>query len=381
MKIIVLGAGLVGTPMALDLAQNDKMDVTLVDYDATALKKVAQVSSIKTKQMDLAKPEQVKKLVQDYDQVLSAVPGFMGFRTLKAIIEAQKNVVDIAFFPEDPFELHELALERNVTAVVDCGVAPGMSHLLTGYIENQLDVLQKVRIYVGGLPVVRKWPYEYKAVFSPLDVIEEYTRPARLVENGLIVEKTALSEAELLDFPGVGTLEAFNSDGLRTLTKTISAPDMAEKTLRYPGHIQLMQVLRHSGFFNKEAFDIDGQKISPLSLTSKLLQKDWKLNPGEKDLTVMQIFGEGQKDHAHYRYTYDLLDFYSEKTGIHSMARTTGYTATVCSQLLAEGQIARKGIVVPEYLGADEDLVDKILAGLRARGIEYTSKIEKIPAA
>jgi len=378
MKIIILGAGLVGTPMALDLSQNKKFEVTLVDRDAASLDRAAAVSPIKTIQMDLADPEHVKKLVKDYDQVLSAVPGFMGFQTLKAILEAEKNVVDIAFFPEDPFELHELALKKNVTAVVDCGVAPGMSHILTGYIENQLDTLHKVRIYVGGLPVVRTWPYEYKAVFSPLDVIEEYTRPARLVESGKVVEKTALSEQELLDFPGVGTLEAFNSDGLRTLTQTISAPDMAEKTLRYPGHIQLMQVLRHSGFFEKEELDIEGQKVSPLSLTSKLLQKDWKLQPGEKDLTVMKVQAEGEKDGSSYRYSYDLLDYYDEKTRIHSMARTTGYTATVCSSLLAEGQISRKGIVVPEYLGSDDELVKNFLSGLQEKGIEYKEQIEEI---
>ena len=378
MKLIVLGAGLIGTPMALDLAQKEQFEVTLVDHDANALEKAASISSIKTIQMDLADPEHVKKLVMDYDQVLNAVPGFMGFQTLKAILEAEKNVVDIAFFPEDPFELHKLALEKNVTAIVDCGVAPGMSHILTGYIENQLDVLHKIRIYVGGLPVVRTWPYEYKAVFSPLDVIEEYTRPARLVENGQVVQKAALSEPELLDFPEVGTLEAFNSDGLRTLTKTISAPDMAEKTLRYPGHIQLMQVLRHSGFFEKEELDIAGQKISPLSLTSKLLQKDWKLQPGEKDLTVMQVVGEGEKDGSGYRYTYDLLDYYNDETNIHSMARTTGYTATVCSQLLADGPILQKGIVAPEYLGSDAGLVKKILFGLQEHGIVYNEKIEEI---
>lgn len=378
MKIIILGAGLVGTPMALDLAQDERFQITLVDKDGAALKKASENPRIDTIEMDLSDSAHVKNIVENYDQVLSAVPGFMGFQTLKAVIEAGKNVVDIAFFPEDPFELHELAVKNNITALVDCGVAPGMSHILTGYVQHQLESLQKVRIYVGGLPVVRTWPYEYKAVFSPLDVIEEYTRPARLVQDGKVIEKPALSETELLEFPGVGSLEAFNSDGLRTLTQTISAGDMSEKTLRYPGHVKLMETFRHSGFFGKDKIEIEGQLLSPLSLTSKLFEKDWKLQSGERDLTVMQIQVTGEKEGSTYLYTYDLLDYFDEASDIHSMARTTGYTATVCSRLMADGQINHKGIVVPEYLGPDTELVERILSGLKERGIDYKEKIEKI---
>ncbi len=377
MKIIVLGAGLVGTPIALDLAADKTLSVTLVDKSKQALKR-AQQQGIQTKEMDLSNPAEVSKLVKPFDFVVSAVPGLMGYRTLEAVIEAGKNVVDIAFFPEDPFQLHEKALKNKVTAIVDCGVAPGMSHILTGYAQHLLDSMQKVRIYVGGLPLVRKWPYEYKAVFSPLDVIEEYTRPARVVENGKVVFKEALSEAEYLDFPQIGTLEAFNSDGLRTLTKTIDAPDMCEKTLRYPGHVQLMQVLRHSGFFSKEKININGNDVRPLDVTAKLLQKDWKLNSGEQDLTVMKIQAEGKKDSEILRYTYDLLDHFDVKTNIHSMARTTGYTASVVARLAASGRIDEKGIVVPEYLGKHPEIVQEILKGLKKRGIEYIETIKKI---
>lgn len=376
MKIIVLGAGLVGTPIALDLAADSTLSVTLVDKSEQALKR-AQQQNIKTKVLDLSNPAEVSKLVKPFDFVVSAVPGFMGYRTLEAIIDAGRNVVDIAFFPEDPFELNEKALNKKVTAIVDCGVAPGMSHILTGYARHLLDSVQKVRIYVGGLPLVRTWPYEYKAVFSPLDVIEEYTRPARVVENGKVVIKEALSEPEYLDFRNIGTLEAFNSDGLRTLTQTIDAPDMCEKTLRYPGHIQLMQVLRHSGFFSKNKIKVAGGEVSPLDVTAQLLQKDWKLHPGEKDLTVMKIIVEGKKDGEGRSYTFDLLDFYDDQTNIHSMARTTGYTASVVARLAASGKVREKGIVVPENLGKYPEIVRQILSDLKQRGIEYKESIEK----
>ncbi len=183
MKVIVLGAGLVGAPMAIDLAKDPKFEVTVADFRLDALEKLEGKHSIKTIRMDLSLPEDVKLIIEGFDYVVNAVPGFMGFQTMKAIIEADKDVVDIAFFPEDAFELSELAEKHNVTAIVDCGVAPGMSNILSGYVDSILDKTENVLIYVGGLPAIRQWPYEYKAPFSPIDVIEEYTRPARYIEN------------------------------------------------------------------------------------------------------------------------------------------------------------------------------------------------------
>ncbi len=374
MKIAVLGAGLVGGHMATDLAHQSRFEVSLADKDPNALEKVAGLP-IHTQKLDLSDSRTLKKYVEPFDLICSAVPGFMGFETLKLIIDAGKNVVDIAFFPEDPFLLKELAQEKQVTAIVDCGVAPGMSHILTGYAASTMDELDNVRIYVGGLPQIRTWPYEYKAVFSPVDVIEEYTRPARLVENGKVVEKEALSEPEILYFEGIGSLEAFNSDGLRTLTQTIKAKNMAEKTLRYLGHIELMRVLRHSGFFDKQEVEIKGQRIRPVDLTAQLLLRDWKLNAGEKDLTVMKVVAEGMKDGKRMKMEFDLTDFYDETNEVHSMARVTGYTATVVAGLLADGKIKEKGLVVPEYLGFDSQTVTSILEGLNRRGVHYRKTI------
>jgi saccharopine dehydrogenase-like NADP-dependent oxidoreductase len=236
MNIIVLGAGLVGAPMAADLAADSSFKVTVADVDTKKLDDLEH-QPVSLVQQDLSEPDNVYKLARKNDLVLNALPGFLGFKTLEAVIKAGKNVVDIAFFPEDPFLLDKPAKNKKVTAVVDCGVAPGMSNILTGHACRMLDKTESVLIYVGGLPEYREWPYEYKAVFSPLDVIEEYTRPARYVENGKLVTRPALSDAELLDFPPLGTLEAFNSDGLRSLANTIDSPNMKEKTLRYPGHI------------------------------------------------------------------------------------------------------------------------------------------------
>jgi saccharopine dehydrogenase-like NADP-dependent oxidoreductase len=378
MKIIVLGGGLVGGPMAADLAADSRFDVTVADIDEDVLRRLRSKYAVKTIHKDLSLPQDVKRLVWDYNFVLSAVPGFLGFQTLKAVIEAKKNVVDITFFAEDPFELDELASRSGVTALVDCGVAPGMSNILIGYVHGQLDETQTIMIYVGGLPEIRERPYEYKAVFSPPDVIEEYVRPARYIENGTLVVRPALSEPELLDFPGVGTLEAFNTDGLRTLAKTIPAPNMKERTLRYPGHIEKIALLRETGFFSREEIDIRGVRIRPLDVTAKLLFSKWKLHEKDRDITVLKIIVEGKKDGKRKRFTYDLLDRFDSSTGIHSMARTTGYTATVVLRMIARGMYAKKGISAPEFIGSRPECVRYILDGLRERGVIYRETIEDI---
>ncbi|MFC1782279.1 saccharopine dehydrogenase family protein [Planctomycetota bacterium] len=378
MKVIVLGAGLVGGPMALDLAWDSQFEVGAADVNKDALDKLKKHTSIATKQTDLSDPVHVKNLVADYDMVISAVPGYLGFLTLKAVIEAGKNVVDIAFFAEDPFQLDSLAKKNGVTALVDCGVAPGMSNILIGHVDKQLDQTESAVIYVGGLPKERQRPYEYKAGFSPIDVIEEYTRPARFVRNGQVVTKPALSDPELIEFPEVGTLEAFNSDGLRTLIETINAPNMIEKTLRYPGHIEKIAVLGETGFFRTDQIEVKGVKIRPLDLTTQLLFPLWKLGEQEADFTVMRIIVEGIKDDAQLRITFNLLDRYDPTTRTHSMARTTGYTATAVLRMIGRGLYNRTGISPPEFIGRQPQCVDFIRRELQTRGIIYRETTEKI---
>lgn len=377
-KIIVLGSGLVGAPMALDLAQDPGFEVTAADISAEALQKCAKNKAIRLVQADLSDADRVRELVASHDLALNSVPGFLGYQTLRAVIEAGRDAVDIAFFPEDPFMLDERAKNKGVTAVVDCGVAPGMSNLLVGHVHRQLDATHSALIHVGGLPELRVWPWEYKAVFSPSDVIEEYVRPARYVENGKLVVRPALSDPEYLNLPGVGSLVAFNSDGLRTLARTLDIPNMKEKTLRYPGHIEKIAVLRETGFFSQEPVEVHGVRIRPVDFTARLLFPLWKLQPGETDLTVMQVVVEGEKGGARVRHTYDLLDRFDAASGVHSMARTTGYAATAAARMVASGLFARKGIIPPEYVGEQPQCVEFILKQLADRGVEYKHKIETI---
>jgi len=367
-KVVVLGAGLVGKAIALDLSKN--FDVTSVDINEAALTQISN-EGIKTQKADLSNKTILKSLLQPYDLVIGAMPGFMGFETCKTVIESGKNMVDISFFPEDPFLLDELAKENKVTIVTDCGVAPGMGNIILGY-HNQKMKIDSYECLVGGLPVVREWPYEYKAVFSPIDVIEEYIRPARYVQNGVVVTKEALSDAELVHFNEVGTLESWNSDGLRSLIKTMPhIPDMIEKTLRYPGCIEYLRVLRASGFFSYEEMNVKGVKIRPIDLTAKLLFPKWKLKPGEEEFTVMRIKISGTEKDQPKMIQYQLYDRTEKSSGTLSMARTTGYTCTAVAHLLSDGKYTRKGISPPEYLGEDESNFHFIINYLKDRGVIY----------
>lgn len=375
MNVLVLGAGLVGAPMARDLADDPGMHVTVADINAKALAKLAASQRIETVRADLADQTILTRVLEPADLVVNAVPGCMGFAVLNTIIEAGKDAVDIAFFPEDPFPLDALAKEKGVTVVVDCGVAPGMSNMLVGHCHSHLDRTDSAQIFVGGLPEIRQWPYEYKAVFSPSDVIEEYVRPAFYVENGVLVKRPALSDPEYIDFPGIGTLEAFNTDGLRSLYKTLKIPNMKEKTLRYPGHIEKVRLLRASGFFSTDPIEVSGVRIRPLDVTSQLLFPMWQLKEGEVDITVMKIVVEGEKDGQRICITWDLTDRYDPETGIHSMARTTGYTATMVARLIRAGGFNQKGVIPPEYIGSDSACMDFILDGLADRGVVYRESV------
>lgn len=367
-KIVVFGAGLVGNAIAIDL--NKKHQVTSVDINPESLKILKTRHNINILTADLSKKEVIQDIVKDFDLVIGAVPGFMGYAMLKSVIEAGKNIVDISFFPENALELDNFAKEHGVVAVTDCGVAPGMANIILGYHNERMNV-EKYICYVGGLPLIREWPYEYKAVFSPIDVIEEYIRLARYVENSNVIIREALSDPELINFKKVGTLEAFNTDGLRSLIFTMKIPNMIEKTLRYPGCIEYIRVLRESGFFSYDEIDVKGKKVRPIDVTAKLLFPKWKLKPGEGDFTIMRLIIRGQENQQEKAYIYDLYDEYNKESDTISMARTTGYTCSAVANLVLNGKYDRIGISPPEYVGIEEENYRYILKYLKDRKINY----------
>ncbi len=368
-NIIVIGAGMVGSAMARDLSKNH--EVTSADINEQALSRLSNKFGIITRKLNAANEQELKSAIADFDLVVCAVPGFMGFQTLKWIIEAGKNVADISFFPENSLELDALAKQHGVTALVDIGVAPGVDNLILGYYNERMK-LDMFECLVGGLPKVKKWPFAYKAPFSPIDVIEEYTRPARYVEHGSEVVRDALTDAELIEFEHVGTLESFNTDGLRSIIHTMPhIPNMKEKTLRYPGHIDLIKALKASGFFSEKKINVNGMEVSPLDVTCKVLLNEWKLGDEEEEFTVMRVTVEGVENGARKKLVYQLYDEYDHETKVSSMSRTTGYTCTAAANLILEGKFSDKGVFPPELVGGKGDCFEFVMKYLAERGVVY----------
>ena len=345
-KIVVLGCGLVGRVMAEDLSKNHQ--VCSVDISNENLEKLESSDVIKLCK-DVSDVSVLNEVIKHCDLVVGALPGFMGYETMKRVIKAKKNIVDISFYPEDPFGLDKLAKENNVIAVMDCGVAPGMGNIIFSHHDKTMKITD-YECLVGGLPKKREWPFEYQAVFSPIDVIEEYVRPARYVQNKSLVVKEALSDTELVEFEEIGTLESWNSDGLRTLIQTMNhVPNMIEKTLRYPGCVEYLKVLRECGYFSYDEIEINGNKIRPIDLTAKLLFPKWQMKEGDEDFTIMRIKISGKEADKEVLYTYTLLDRFKNNT--ISMARTTGFTCTSVANLILENKYNKVGISPPEFLG------------------------------
>jgi len=370
-RIIVLGCGTVGKYMAIDLCKDPDFEVISVDVNREPLEHLARDYPVQIRVEDLSTREGVNRAVEDADIVIGSVPYSIGYKMLERVIRAGKNIVDISYFPENPFGLDEMAKEKGVTAVVDCGVAPGMANIILGDHMRNMKVT-RYECYVGGIPKSKKAPLGYKSPFPVLEVLEEYAESGRMVEDGKVVVKPMLAETMTIDLDKVGTLACLNSDGLRTLIRTTEIPDMFEKTLRYPGHVNAMRILRDAGFLNMTPIQVEGVSVRPIDVTASLLTPIWKYEPGEADLTVMRLVISGLDEGIPVTYTYDMVDEYDPETMTLSMARTTGYTCIAVARLVLDGGYSQKGIVPPEFVGRADGCWKSVEKYLGDRGVRCT---------
>jgi len=372
-KIVVLGCGAVGRHMAIDLCKNPDCEVISVDINREGLEHLAREHPIQIRVEDLSTEKGVTRAVEDADIVIGSVPDSIGYTMLERVIRAGKNIVDISYFPEDPFGLDDLAKAKGVTTVVDCGVAPGMANIILGDHMRKMKVT-RYECYVGGIPKSKNAPLEYKSPFSVLEVLEEYAESGSMVEDGKVVVRPMISETMTIDLPKVGTLACLNSDGLRTLIRTTGIPDMFEKTLRYPGHVDLMRIFKDSGFLNMTPIQVEGTSVRPIAVTTSLLSPLWKYEKGEADLTVMRLVISGVEDGKPATYTYDMYDEYDPETGTPSMARTTGYTCTAVTRMVLDGGYSQKGISPPEFVGRVDGCWESVEQYLEDRGVTCKMK-------
>lgn len=379
MNILVMGCGRIGSVAVEDLARSlSSADVVVADQNAAKAEQVADgigEEDVSWMGVDAADSTELLRALRGFDLVMGFLPGELGYRLAQACIQTGKGLVDVSYMSQNSLSLNHRAVEGGVTIVPDCGLAPGISNILVGHAAEGLDEVGTVHIMVGGLPEKPVPPLGYIITWSPENLIDEYTRKARIVEDGELVEVEALTGLELVEFPKVGRLEAFYTDGLRTLPRTIhNVQHMWEKTLRYPGHAQRIRLLRRLGFLDDQPITVDGISLPPKKLTAELLERKLR-KPQIRDIVVMKVEVAGIKDDKATRYVYHLLDRYDGHRGVTAMARTTAYPASIVTQLILEGIINREGVIPPERLGRSEQFFSVFLDELEKRGITIREEI------
>jgi lysine 6-dehydrogenase len=380
MKILILGHGNIGSVLTRDLAKNLlKAQIVVAGRnqkkaeDAAAALHSENITGIC---LDANNHHELVKAMKRFDLAICALPGTLGFKSLEAAIDAKINMVDISYMPENPLTLNKNALKAGVTIIPDCGVAPGLSNILVGHALSKLDRAVDIHILVGGLPEEAIPPLDYTTTWSIEDLIHEYTRRAKIIKKGKIVEVEALTGLETIEFSGVGKLEGFYTDGLRTLLHTVDGiENMWEKTLRYPGHAQKIKLLKSLGFFDEYPVKIGDASVTPKMITIKLLERLKK--PEIRDLLIMMVEVQGITEESRKCYRFFLLDRYDEKHGITAMARTTAYPASIVTQLMVQNLIEEKGVIPLESMGAKSWFFNKLLDKLKKRQVRIVETLNE----
>lgn len=371
MKIVVLGCGNIGTVVARDLAESlPSAEIVLADVNRNNAQHAVSNIGLKNlgwMQADAAKHLEFSTKLKNFDVVVGALPGVFGYRACKASIAAKVDMVDVSYMPEDVMSLNDAATKAGVSIIPDCGMSPGLCSMLVGRGVSKLDQVEEAHMLNGGLPEAPVPPLGYVITWSVRDLIDMYVRKVNILKNEKIIQVEPLSGLEELDFPGIGKLEAFYTDGLRTLLYTIKAKDMWEKTLRYPGHVEKIKLLKALGFFDTDVIKIGKTKVEPREVTANLFAR--KLKRKMPDIVVIRVKVSGKKGGRHIGHVYHVFDHYDKKRQVTSMARTTAYSTSIVAQLLVQKAIEEKGVIPPEKLGMNERLFERFIGEMKKREI------------
>jgi len=369
LKVLVVGSGKVGSEIARDLARSSEVDSVIVaDAQSKNLKNVRGHEKIQTRRLDISQRKPLLATMRSVDLICGALPGRLGFQLMTHAVEAHRDLVDISYTPENPFKLHNKARDQENIIVPQCGVAPGFTNMCVGDASRRLGTITKVRVFVGGLPQKPTPPLNYRIVFSLEDVINEYSRPSRIIENGKAKLVDALSGRGFLNFSGVGRLEYFITDGLGSLPRSFpNVREMYEYTLRYPGHAEMMNTLRILGFFDKEETQVNGFAIAPRKLSIALLKDAMSMGRPE-DLLALKVEVEGKLGKKSL-LSYRILDYYDPRSRVSAMARTTAYPCTSVALLVGQRKLRSVGVVPPEKIAKDPEHFGFVMSRLRSRGV------------
>ncbi len=356
--MLVLGAGLQGSACAYDLLQNDEVtEVRLADVNIDHLPHFLAPYSGKRlipTPLDVRNAEGLRALMRESNAVMSAIPYYFNLDLARHAAETGVHFCDLGGnteIVEEQKKLDPVAREKGITIVPDCGLAPGMVNILAQHGIEQLDTVDEVKIFVGGLPQHPEPPLNYQIVYSLEGVLDYYTTRSWVVRDGKRVQMKALSEVEPVHFDTpVGELEAFHTaGGLSTMALRYEGeiPKMEYKTLRYPGHAKIMEAIRDLGFLDLEPVDVKGVRVAPRDLAVTVMGPRLT-KPEGKDLVALRVTVSGKKSGKPKTIKYELIDLYDEERGISAMMRTTGYSLSITGQMQARGEVQPVGVHTPD---------------------------------
>ena len=375
MKAAVLGSGLMGSVIAWDLARSDDVDrVVVADLNPERLARARRMTAsrkLTTEVLDVKDMKRIVSFLREFDVVASALPHGAVNLANRAAVEARTKMVDIAF-EDEQMGLEAAAKKRGALLIPGCGLAPGLAGILLANGARMLDEAVEGHIFVGGLPQHPKPPLGYRLVFSMVGLLREYLEDARIIRDGKIVKVKPFDTVGKVIFSApIGKCEAFCTDGLATLLYSMKEMKILdEKTVRWPGHAEKIRFLIEMGLFSKEKVTLDGAAVTPIDVSSELLSRVLSSGPPE-DVTVMRVEVIGRKGPARASITYEMVDYYDRKKKITSMGKTTGFTCSIVTRMVGNGEVQGVGVVPPE-VALNAKLVQKLHSELQAKGVKIT---------
>jgi len=377
MKMLLLGAGMMGRAIAYDLARSPEVsEVHVADIDigrAEGLIDWVGSEKLKAAQVNVRRSSEVIPVMRGCQAAISAVPYFFNFGLAQAAVAAGISFCDLGGNMEIVFQELELSREaekKGITIIPDCGFMPGIANILAALGAKKMDEVEEIHIRDGGLPLEPKPPLGYTILFSPQGLINEYVEKLTIIRNGELVEVEPMTELEEVEFPPpFGTLEAFlYNGGTSTLPFSFKGKvkELDGKCLRYPGHCEKIRFLNELGLTSSEPILIEGKEVKPRNLLCEVLLKN--LEGQAPDASLMRVTIKGRKGSTGKELTYQLIDYYDYQNHITSMMRTTGFSISIIGQMLAKGEISAKGALPPELSVPPE----RFVAELAKRGISIS---------